>query len=198
MTDSSPENNQEPQEQATGDEQTVPVKAVAKERAEKRAAKAEAAGLKEQLEQMQSQEGFDMNALVQSLGEVVNASANSAVEEALRPEREKNARLQMALEMGLSTEQANAVGEVMSKYQGMSQEEALTLARSQHNDLFAQQAQGFNPSHAGAPVSGSSPTRSSGPQEDLMGKIRDATTREERQYWTMKEFQRRITTAKNR
>lgn len=101
--------------------------------------------------------GFDENRIAQL--------AKAAAEEAVGPMRQKAQRLEMGMKLGLQSEaQVEAVAAYVAK--GLSEDEALILARTKHKDAFAETARPYDPRMAGIlPPGGSSVARSNQPEQ---------------------------------
>ena len=176
----------------------VPVEAVAKERAEKRAARDEAARLKEAVGK---QSELD-DALIEQLA----VQAKAAVDRELAPEREarakaerENSLLRLRLDHGLNDAQAEKTMEFHAKNPNLTVEQALTLIRAENPDDFPTgQARRVFP--IGLPVGGNSSLRGESNQEDHVKKMREARAsgdwQEARRHAAL-EFERRFQGLRN-
>lgn len=200
MSESSPENQTEDQTPGVPEEgKKVPVEAVAKERAEKRAARAEADKLKEELAKRQ-ESNFSMESLANLLAELVPQQVEAAVSASLRPLQDEVAKSKMAVALGLNEAQADAVNAVKSKYAGIPAEDALILARREKPDLFPQPKQNpWNPSvHTGMPVTGDSPLRGQPSTETYESRLAKAQSPAERTQLAQAELFRRVMAARGK
>lgn len=181
MTESSAEKSQTA-EQAKSEETKVPVAAVAKERAEKRAARAEAAELRGELEKVRTESpGLDAEAYAK-LAEELAEEARRAVEAELQPWKADVAKYKMAMQMGLNEPQADKLMEIKSKNPGLTEQQALLLAKADAPDLFQTQASrpSWDRSKGGLPVTGDSLARSQPQSDDFMGLMREAEQKGDR------------------
>ncbi|MBP7572268.1 MAG: hypothetical protein KBA95_19620, partial [Acidobacteria bacterium] len=87
MSESSPEKNATAEPVAPQSEPKVPVAAIAKERADKREARAEADALKQELAETKKN-SVDMQAVIESLAPHIAEMVSKATEQALKPARE--------------------------------------------------------------------------------------------------------------
>lgn len=189
MSDTSAEKQPEPV--AAKGEVKVPIAAVAKERAEKREARDEAASLRQENENLKTASVLDADTL-RLISESLAKEARAAIEAELAPIRAEKAKYQMAVQMGLSEKQADKVMEIQSKNPNLTPQQALVLARAEAPAEFASPSQAaFNPSiHGGLPVGGNSPLRNSGQSEDyvaLMNQARSEGKVAEARHWAEKE-----------
>lgn len=153
MTDSSTEKS-ESAEQPAGTDKQVPIQAVAKERAEKRAARAEVQKLSEELEQARQAAGFDEETLT-AMAQKMAEEARRAVEAELKPFKDEATKWKMAAKFGLNENQVEKVQQVLMQNPTLNETQALTLARTEHADLFpTQKASSWSPALGGLPVSG--------------------------------------------
>lgn len=153
MTDSSTEKS-ESAEQPAGTDKQVPIQAVAKERAEKRAARAEVQKLSEELEQARQAAGFDEETLT-AMAQKMAEEARRAVEAELKPFKDEATKWKMAAKFGLNESQVEKVQQVLMQNPTLNETQALTLARTEHADLFpTQKASSWSPALGGLPVSG--------------------------------------------
>lgn len=197
MTDSSTEESGKvPQEGA--ESRKVPVEAVAKERAEKRAARAEVTKLNEELENVRKTATLDedtLNTITTQLAE----EAKRAVAAELKPVQDEVSKWKMAATLGLSEPQADKVMELRMKNPGLSENQALVLAKAEHADLFPANApRSWSPAHGGLPVSGNPERMGSDP--DFVAKMNDAANRGDRsaaQHFAKEEALRRFRAAFN-
>lgn len=174
MSDSSTENRDadagDPVTQK--DTKQVPVEAVAKERAEKRAAREEVARLKQDVEK----QGLIDDALIEQLA----AEAKAIVDRELAPEREarskaerENSLLRLRLDHGLTDEQATMALDFKAKNPNLSLEQSLLLVRAENPEAFASAPSGpVTPS--GIPVGGASRMRQASGQDDFIKKMQEA------------------------
>lgn len=174
MSESSPENKSADQAIAEPQKEPkqVPVEAVAKERAEKRAARDEVSRLKEAVEK---QGEFD-----EAIIEQVLAQAKAVVDRELAPEREarakaerENSLLRLRVDHGLTDEQAAIAMDFQAKNPNLSIEQSLMLVRAENPEAFPV-GQSYRVSPAGVPVGGNSPVRGTAGQEDHVAKMREA------------------------
>lgn len=143
----------------------VPQEAVAKARADKRAAREEANVLRKDNERRDEFDEDLINQLAQQ--------AKEAVDKEMAPMRAENARLKMAVDHGLNGEQAEAVMDFQSKNPALTIEQSMTLARSERQDLFPQQTQ--LPAHLrGLPASGDSQARAATDKSDFTRLMHEA------------------------
>lgn len=194
MTDSSTDKAEEPQKgtEATDTPKKVPIEAVAKERAEKRAARAEAAELRSEVEKLKAQlPNLDMDQLVQSLAEITTVTAEAAVASALKPVQDEVSKWKTAAMHGLNEQQADAVASVRSKYPDMADAAAMAVARAEKPELFPA-ATPERRVYGGPVPRGDSPYRTNPEPEDFLAKMRDAKSTEERTHWAEREFFRRV------
>jgi len=163
-------------EQGSADK-TVPVAALADQRAKTRAAKSELEAAQAELAKAKEQQfPIDMDSLVQTLA----AETRKTVEAELAPLRAEANKYKMAAAYGLNEDQASKVMELRQKNPGLSDQQALTLARADHPDVFPQPSQPTwsRALHGGLPVSG---TAAPAPQnEDFTAKMHAAR---EKQDW---------------
>jgi hypothetical protein len=177
MTDSSTEEGGKASQEGA-ESRKVPVEAVAKERAEKRAARAEVTKLNEELENVRKTATIDedtLNSITMQLAE----EAKKAVAAELKPMQDEVAKYKMAMTLGLSEPQADKVMELRMKNPGLSESQALVLAKAEHGDLFPANApRSWSPAHGGLPVSGN-PERM-GSEPDYVAKMNEAASRGDR------------------
>lgn len=196
MSESSTEIKQPETPEAPKAENKVPVEAVAKERAEKRAARAEADAAKQELAKLKEQtpDPDELLSAFNNAKQAIKAEAEAAVTQQLAPFKAEAAKWKSAAALGLNEPQADALMEVKAKYQGMPDAQALMIARTEKPDLFPRVAP---PSFAqsaigGIPPGGDSPFRSAGQQDDFMAKMQGAKDQSEKTHWAEQEFMRRI------
>lgn len=176
MSDSSTEApaTQEKGESQTGTQKEpkmVPVEALAKERGEKRAARAEADTLRQEREQ----QGTIDAALIEQLA----VQARAAVERELEPERQRrqeveqeNARLKLRMDFGLNEEQSKLAMDFHSKHKDLTIGQSLMLLRAENPSIFPMQAsQQYS---RGVPVTGDSLARAQSSTEDHTKLMHDA------------------------
>lgn len=205
MSESSPETSEAQgavaPEQKTETKATVPVAAVAKERAEKRAARAEADSLKQKLAEVQEQnQGIDMTTLIETLGPFIAELTEAAAQKAIAPLQAEAQKLKTAVSLGLNPAQADELARVKTQWPGMDDAKALVLAKMEKPDLFpAPQRSPINRSPVtGLPPGGDSMMRSGSDPADLMAKISASKDPAERQQLATQEFTRRINLARGR
>ena len=177
----------------------VPVQAIAKERAEKREARAEADQLKQELAASKTRTESEMAALIESLGPYVTDMVTKATEQALQPARAEVALLKTAISHGLNEEQANALAKIKAEMPGITDQRALTLLRAEMPDKFAQPRQA--PTITGFTPSGDSPMRQQGQTEDFLAKMQEAQkagNRADAQKYATLELFRRVDAARRR
>jgi hypothetical protein len=180
-TESSTEkNDKNPETTPPGGEQgdkTVPVAALAEQRAKTRAAKSDLEAAQAELAKAKEQQfPIDMDSLVQKLA----AETRKTGEAELAPLRAEANKYKMAAAFGLSEDQATKVMELRDKNPGLTDKQALTLAQAEHQDLFPQPSQPtWNRAlHGGLPVSGQAQTAPR--NEDFVAKMNAAR---EKQDW---------------
>lgn len=145
--------------------------------------------------------GLDLDALISSLAQASAQQAQEAAKEAIRPFEERERKWRTAATLGLNEAQADQVAAVMGKYEGMTDKEALALARVQKPDLFPTPPQNAQrPVFGGMPVGGDSLARSTPEQPDFMSKMKAAAAKvaegqlqfqPEATHWAREEFLRR-------
>lgn len=182
------------------EDKKVPVAAVAKERAEKRAARAEADALHQELTKLKEQNPqLDMQQVVQALNEISEVRSQAAAQAAVKPLQEQMEKWKMAAQLGLSEAQADFVNSVRAKFPAATETQALLLARTEKPDLFPQatpSVQQTNRPLPGFAVTGDSPFRNVSDKPDFMSKIAEAEKAGDKkgaQHWAEQEFVRRIT-----
>lgn len=140
-----------------------------------------------------------MQALIESLAPYVTDMVAKATEEALKPEREKQALLQTAIDLGLNGDQATALAKLKAETPGLSDQRALSILRIESPDLFPQSRQAIP--ITGITPSGTSPFRQQAPKEDFMAKMIEARKSGDnaaaQQFATMELF-RRVDDARQR
>lgn len=161
MSESSPE--KQPEADAPKADNKVPVEALAKERAEKRAARSEADEAKKELAKLKEQTP-DPDVLLDAFNnakQAIKAEAQAAVEQQLAPYKLEAAKWKAAVALGLSEQQADVVMAVRAKYPEMPDQQALAIARMDKPELFQKPSSpSFNPTvHGGFPAGGDSPFR---------------------------------------
>ena len=174
MAESSTEDGAPNPEQ--GDEQRkVPVAAVAKERAEKRAARDEVQKLTEELETTRKAAAISAEDQAR-FAEELGAEARRAVEAELAPYRSAVAKYKMAMQLGLNESQADKLMEIKTKNPGLTDQQALLLARADHQDLFpsGESRSPFTRVHGGLPVSGNPESRMGNDQPNFVEKMNEA------------------------
>jgi hypothetical protein len=174
MTESSPVNKPEDKAKSnTADSKTVPVEAIGDARAKTRAANERANSAEAELAKAKATELDPTD--YQSIVEALTAEARKQVEAEIAPYKAKAAKAEMAMQFGLSNEQADKVMEVKSQNPNLSEAQALLLAKAEHADLFKPQNRGFDPRiHGGLPVGGFSESRTQPAPNDYMAKIEEA------------------------
>lgn len=197
MSESSPEVKQAAQDAQPAEKKQVPVEAVAKERAEKRAARAEADALKEELSKVKQSQEIDVDALAKSLDEITTARVESAVQLALKPFKDEADKWKSAAALGLNEAQADVLQAIKTQWPGMPDDRALALARIEKPDLFPvqQQARTFP---NGLPVTGDSLSRSSPDKEDYRAQMHAAKDPALKQQLAEKAFYQIINNARKR
>lgn len=177
--DDKPESDPKKQ-QPNGTQQTVPVGAIGQERAQKRAARDEAEAAKTALAQLQ--EGSLKPDDIQAIVDAVAAESRKQLEAELGPWKQRTARAEMAMQFGLSQDQADKVLEVKAANPNLTDPQAILLARNEHQDIFQppQQAGWNRGIHGGFPVSGASESRNAGGQPDYLAKMREAEQKGDR------------------
>jgi len=198
MSESSTEQKQPEVQDAQKAEKQVPVEAVGKARADKRAAQAEAAAAKKELAEIKEQADPDgLLAAFNDAKAALQEQAKAEVAKELAPVRAEVAKWKAAVALGLNEPQAEAVMAVRDKYPGMPEQQALMIARAEKPDLFPMVSPPpFNPSvNGGIPTGGDSPYRSAPQQEDYMAKISEAKKAGDQPkatHYAEQEFFRRI------
>jgi len=183
MTDSSPaktvDDGRDPASAVSqpGDaERKVPLEALAKERAEKRAARDESDSLRKELEQARA--SIDPK-LLEQLAKAMANEAKAIVAAEVAPYKEKAAKLEMATQMRLNGAQVEKVWEVRAKHPTLDPMEALELAKTRNPDVFP--AESKQPSGAwpiGAlPVTGASPTAGQSLAVDHIALMKEAESK---------------------
>jgi len=195
MSESSPEKKSEAAEpvapQKTSEDKTVPVAALAKERAEKRAAKAEADELRQERDGNQK----DMQALIEAMGPYVADLVTKATEAAVKPMKDEATKLKTAMALGLNEAQSTALDKLKSESPGLSDQRALTILKMEQPDLFPRRA---NPVTGIVPA-GISEVRNQPQAEDFMAKMNEAKKNGDpalAQDYAKKELFRRFTVAR--
>lgn len=197
MSESSPEKNATAEPVAPQSEPKVPVAAIAKERADKREARAEADALKQELAETKKN-SVDMQAVIESLAPHIAEMVSKATEQALKPAREEAAMLKTAMSLGLNEEQVGELAKLKAETPGLSDTRALAVLRAEKPELFAGRRAapitGFMPT-------GDSPLRVNAPKEDFMAKMVEAQKSGNgpaMQEFATKELYRRIAEARRR
>ena len=191
MTDSSTE-AAENVVKTTDEAKKVPIQALAKERAEKRAAREEASKLGEELEQARKAAGIDEETFNKVVEEMA-AEARRAVAAELKPVQDEVSKWKMAAKLGLTETQVDKVMEIRMQNPNLSEHQALTLAKAEHADLFpSQQARSWSPTHGGLPVSGNSDRPSDKPNfvEKMNEAVRNGDRAAAQQYATQEALAR--------
>jgi len=148
----------------------VPLEALANERAQKRAAREEAEATKAELQQARETPNVP-DAIIQQLA----AEARKVVEAELAPWKERAMRAELGVKHGLNEQQVQKVVEIRGKNPTLTDEQALTLARAEHQALFAAPAQSWNRAvHGGLPVTGTSDARNATAADDYLAKMHQA------------------------
>lgn len=172
-------------------QKTVPVAAVGEARekareAKERAATAEAALASEKSTQVDYDE----------LTAAVLAEARKQVEAEVAPLKARAARAEMALQLGLNTEQVEKVMEIKSSNPTLNDQQALLLAKSEHADLFPSKRGGFDPAlHGRLPTNGLSDLRQAPGKPDYRAKIEEAKKAGDRaavQHWAQEDVLQRF------
>jgi hypothetical protein len=187
----------DPQDGKGADDKTVPVAALADQRAKTRAAKSDLEAAQAELAKAREQQfPIDMDSLVQTLA----AETRKTVEAELAPLRQEATKYKMAATMGLNESQAEKVMELRSKNPGLSEQQALLLAKTEHPDVFPTPSQPpwSRAVHGGLPVSGDAPVA---PQsEDYVAKMKQAREKDDwagAQHFAEQEALRRFRNAFN-
>ena len=155
MTDSSTE-KPTAQDATQADEKKVPVAALAEERAQKRAARSEAEAAKAELAQAKSIPNVPDEVITQLVAE-----ARRMVEAEVAPLKQRAERAELGVKLGLNEKQVNIIMDVKQKNPTLTNEQALLLARAEHQSEFVP-AQSWNRAvHGGLPVTGTSEARNS-------------------------------------
>lgn len=178
--------------QETEAQAKVPVAAIAKERADKREARAEVERLKEQLAQAQQRKDSEMQELIESMGPHIAEMVSKAAEAAVKPLKDEAAFLKTAVSLGLNEEQANELAKLKAETPGLTNERALAILRVENPTLFGARNDG-RPVTAFSP-SGDSPFRSQAPTVNYMEKMAEAVKNKDQkatmQFATMELFRR--------
>lgn len=171
MSESSTEKAGEP---VAPQQNKVPVEAIAKERAEKREARAEVETLKQELAAKQKQTDTEMAALIESLGPYVADMVAKATETALKPVKDEADLLKTAIKHGLNEDQAAALAKLKAETPGLTDARALTILRAEMPEQFKQPAQTRQAPVTGFIPSGPSQARNEGTDQDFLAKMLEA------------------------
>jgi len=158
MPESSAEVTKAPSEKGGTEDKKVPLAALSEQRAKTRAANEQAEAL--QAELAKAQDGKVDLATLSPLVADLMLEARKAAEQEFEPLRQEVAKFKLANQLGLSEPQVDKVMAVKQKNPGLSDQEALLLARAAHADVFPQAQPAWNRAlHGGLPVSGASEVR---------------------------------------
>lgn len=138
--DSSTENEQ-PTEPVVPPEQKneakVPVAVVAKQRAETRAARAEADDLKRQLAEAKEQNPqLDIQQLMDAISATIDQRTEEAFSKAVAPLKAEVEQRKTAMTLGLTEPQTTALFDMKAKAPGLTDQQLLTVLRAERKDLF--------------------------------------------------------------
>jgi hypothetical protein len=156
-------------------EAKVPVAAIGAERAKTRAAHEDNEKLRQENEKLKNGQ-IDAGELSKVVADMV-LDVRKQLESEFAPLKAENAKYRMAVEMGLSGPQADKVIEIRGKLPGLTEAQALLLAREENRELFPQQAapQAWNKAiHGGIPVTGLSQVRNEPQATDYTAKMIEA------------------------
>jgi len=172
------------QESGQNQDQKVPVAALAKERAEKRAAREEADNARGELQRLkEANPDIDLNQLSKVVAELASQTANAAVEEFTAPLKKEVEHYKMATEFGLNKAQAEAVEAVRSEVSGLTPERAIALLKLEKPELFPSTgaARPADPSSLTAPGrTGNSPYATSAPTSNYERDVGEALSKGDR------------------
>lgn len=152
---------------------TVPVEALGEARAQKRAAQTETETVKAELAKVRDSQltPEDLDSITAALA----AEAKQMVDKEIAPFKERAIKAEMALQLGLSAEQADKVMEIKSKNPTLNDQQAFLLARSEHSEMFQPKRGGFDRAiHGSLPTSGFSDSRAQSQQVDYTAKMHEA------------------------
>lgn len=168
-------------DQDRSEDKKVPIAAVAKERAEKRAAREEATELRGELEKAKSVSNIDPEFL-QQLTDSIASEAKRALEERLGPIEKEREKYKVAATLGLNEQQADIVMGIRSANPNLSDQQALLLARSENREMFPVYSQPAmsRPAFGGVPVGGNSEARSMVQADDFLGQMKAAEAKGDR------------------
>lgn len=116
--------------------------------------------LQDELSKLREQKTLDISSLSPIVAQMVLEARQSAEAE-IAPIKAEMARYKVATQLGLNEAQADKVLEFKAKNPGLTEQQALLLARVEHQDVFPQPATpAWNRGlHGGLPVSGQSMAR---------------------------------------
>jgi hypothetical protein len=142
-----------------GTEKNVPLAALSEQRAKTRAANEQAEALQAELEKAKDGK-IDVAALSPLVADLL-LEARKAAEQEFEPLRQEVAKYKLANQLGLNEPQVDKVMAVKQKNPGLTDQQALLLAKSEHGNLFpqAQQPAWNRALHGALPVSGQSEDR---------------------------------------
>jgi hypothetical protein len=159
MPESSAEATKAPEQKGGTEDKKVPLAALSEQRAKTRAANEQAEALQAELEKANKGGQLDLASLSPLVADLM-LEARKAAEQEFEPLRQEVAKFKLANQLGLSEPQVDKVMAVKQKNPGLSDQEALLLARSANADLFPQAQPAWNRAlHGGLPVSGASEVR---------------------------------------
>lgn len=150
-------------------EKMVPISAVAEERAQKRAARDEAKAAKEELAKIQNSPPIPEDLIAQ-----LAAEARKAVEAELAPLKERASRAEAGVKFGLNEQQVNKMWEIKTKHPTLTDELALSLAKTEFADVFKTSQPWNRAVHGGLPVTGTSDARTAPMSDDHLALMREA------------------------
>jgi len=164
MPESSPETankavTEKPADKAGAEGKNVPLAALSEQRAKTRAANEQAEALQAELEKAKDGK-FDLAALSPLVADLM-LEARKAAEQEFEPLRQEVAKYKLANQLGLNEPQVDKVMAVKSKNPGLTDQQALLLAKNEHGDLFPQsQRPAWDRAlHGAMPISGQSEDR---------------------------------------
>lgn len=163
-----------PQDGAESQEKMVPISAVAEERAQKRAARDEAKAANEELAKVKNAPNIPDDLIAQLASE-----ARKAVEAELAPLKERAHRAEVGVKFGLNEAQVNKVWEIKTKHPTLSDDMALSLAKSEFAESFKPSSSWNRAVHGGLPVTGTSDARSAPMADDHLALMREAEGKED-------------------
>lgn len=155
-------------------EKMVPISAVAEERAQKRAARDEAKAATEELAKIKNAPNIPDDLIAQ-----LAAEARKAVEAELAPLKERAHRAEVGVRFGLNEAQVNKVWEIKTKHPTLSDDMALSLAKTEFADAFKTSSSWNRAVHGGLPVTGTSDARTAPMADDHLALMREAESKKD-------------------